>query len=441
MAKLAVVLAGGGSRGAYQVGVWQALRELGVDYQIVTGTSVGALNGAMMAQGDYETARQLWENLVTTDVVKADLPTEPPDYDDPRWQTEVWSVFIKKAIQDGGLDFSPLEGLMARYTSEERIRASEVDFGVVTVEYPSLRPLELSRAQMPKGQLIDYVVASAACFPAFKAKEIDGGKYIDGGYQDNMPVNLALDMGAEEIVAVDLKSVGIRRRPKDSTVPMRLIRSRWDLGPFLLFEPTLSRRNIRLGYLDTMKAFGKLDGDWYAFNEGEWAGRIALLEEHMHALHSLLTQGSREPLARAGRQRLLRTLELGKASAGAPEAMVMPAAELAGRLLRLDNQTCWSCGEFDRRLLAAFEAAESSARETVARITTGEGVFARLGEILGRERQQVLLSIVYALLCRALEGSDPAGDFWRLSLAAPAELAASVYLWLLRSEAAGGGEP
>ena len=118
----------------------------------------------------------------------------------------------------------------------------------------------------------------------------------------------------------------------------------------------------------------------------------------------------------------------------------MPAAELAGKLLRLDNQACWSCEEYDRQLLAAFEAAESSARETVARITTGEGVFARLGEILGRERQQVLLSIVYALLCRALEGSDPAGDFWRLSLAAPAELAASVYLWLLRSEAAGSGE-
>lgn len=54
MSKTAIVLAGGGSRGAYQLGVWKALREMGVDYQLVTGTSVGALNGTLMVQQDYE---------------------------------------------------------------------------------------------------------------------------------------------------------------------------------------------------------------------------------------------------------------------------------------------------------------------------------------------------------------------------------------------------
>lgn len=63
MAKTAVVLAGGGSRGAYQIGVWKALREMGIEYQLVTGTSVGALNGALMVQGDYEKALSVWENL------------------------------------------------------------------------------------------------------------------------------------------------------------------------------------------------------------------------------------------------------------------------------------------------------------------------------------------------------------------------------------------
>lgn len=50
MNKTAIVLAGGGSRGAYQIGVWKALREMGIDYQLVTGTSVGALNGVLMVQ-------------------------------------------------------------------------------------------------------------------------------------------------------------------------------------------------------------------------------------------------------------------------------------------------------------------------------------------------------------------------------------------------------
>ena len=43
--KRAIVLSGGGSKGSYQIGVWKALRKLKIDYQIVTGTSVGALNG------------------------------------------------------------------------------------------------------------------------------------------------------------------------------------------------------------------------------------------------------------------------------------------------------------------------------------------------------------------------------------------------------------
>ena len=170
MGKRAVVLAGGGSRGAYQIGVWRALRELGIDYQIVTGTSVGALNGAMMVQGDYEVAAALWETLSTSDVVNADLPDEAPDYSDPRWESEVWGVFLKKAIQGGGLDFSPLEGIMEKYISEERIRQSPVDFGVVTVEYPSMKALELAREEIPAGKIADYVMASAACFPAFKVK-------------------------------------------------------------------------------------------------------------------------------------------------------------------------------------------------------------------------------------------------------------------------------
>ncbi|MBQ9938060.1 MAG: patatin-like phospholipase family protein, partial [Oscillospiraceae bacterium] len=67
--KRAIVLGGGGSRGGYHIGVWKALRELGIDYQMVTGTSVGALNGAIMAQNDFESAVKMWENLTTCDVL------------------------------------------------------------------------------------------------------------------------------------------------------------------------------------------------------------------------------------------------------------------------------------------------------------------------------------------------------------------------------------
>ena len=59
----AIVLSGGGAKGSYQVGVWKALKRLHLSYSIVTGTSVGALNGALMVQKDYRIAKKLWKTL------------------------------------------------------------------------------------------------------------------------------------------------------------------------------------------------------------------------------------------------------------------------------------------------------------------------------------------------------------------------------------------
>ena len=61
--KRAIVLSGGGSKGAYQMGVWKALLKLNIKYDIVTGTSVGALNAALMTQKTYYRGLNLWKNL------------------------------------------------------------------------------------------------------------------------------------------------------------------------------------------------------------------------------------------------------------------------------------------------------------------------------------------------------------------------------------------
>ena len=61
--KRAIVLSGGGAKGAYQIGVWKALRKLKIDYSIVTGTSVGALNGAFLVQKDYYKAVHMWYHM------------------------------------------------------------------------------------------------------------------------------------------------------------------------------------------------------------------------------------------------------------------------------------------------------------------------------------------------------------------------------------------
>ena len=61
MEKYAVALAGGGSKGIYQVGAWKALKELGIEFEAVTGTSIGAVNGSFMVQGDITKAENMWK--------------------------------------------------------------------------------------------------------------------------------------------------------------------------------------------------------------------------------------------------------------------------------------------------------------------------------------------------------------------------------------------
>ena len=77
--KTALVLSGGGSRGAYEAGVWQALTELGVKIDIVTGTSVGAINGAMVVQGELEPTVKLWKEIETHMVFDIPQGTQPID--------------------------------------------------------------------------------------------------------------------------------------------------------------------------------------------------------------------------------------------------------------------------------------------------------------------------------------------------------------------------
>ena len=250
----ALVLAGGGARGSYQVGVWRALQELDWHPQIITGTSVGSLNGAMFVLDLYETARDMWLTIRSKDVME--LPEENSDL-------SALHQFLRRVVRAGGMDVTPLEEIVERVLDEDALRAAPIRFGLVTVEQRGLKPRELTLDEIPVGKVKDYLMASAACFPALRAREIDGKKFLDGGYSDNMPTGLAKTMGADELVCVDLEGVGITR-PNLTGLPTTLVRSYWELGDILHFDPDTARRNIELGYYDTRRAMGYLRGCAYA---------------------------------------------------------------------------------------------------------------------------------------------------------------------------------
>ena len=207
----------------------------------------------MFALDLYETARDMWTSIRSQDVME--LPEETN-------LTELHQ-FLRDIVREGGMDVTPLEEIVERVLDEDALRASPIRFGLVTVEKRGLKPRELPLEEIPQGKVKDYLLASAACFPALRAKQIDGVQFLDGGYRDNMPTALAQKMGAEELVCVDLEGVGITL-PNRTGLPTTMVRSYWELGDILHFDPDTAKRNIELGYYDTLRAFGRLRGCAYA---------------------------------------------------------------------------------------------------------------------------------------------------------------------------------
>ena len=91
---------------------------------------------------------------------------------------------------------------------------------------------------------------------------------MDGGYYDNLPINLAIDLGATEIIAVDLRALGLKKRIRNKDIKITYISPNNKLDSFLMFESNVAKRMINLGYNDTLKKFGKLEGKLYSFKKG-----------------------------------------------------------------------------------------------------------------------------------------------------------------------------
>lgn len=257
----AIVLSGGGSKGAYQIGVWKALRKLDLKYDVVTGTSVGALNAALMVQNNYYKAIYFWRKLSFSDVVDEKM-------DKDITKKEVYKKYMD-AVLNGGMKTTNLKKTVSKAISVKKIYNSPIDLGIVTVKSKGLKPVLLRKKDIKPSELCDYLVASSSCFPAFSKKKIGENEYIDGGLYDNMPINLAIDMGATEVIAVDLEEIGIKRNVKNKNIPITYISPNNDIGSFLIFDHKIAKRAIRIGYNDTMKKYKKLDGNIYTFKKGE----------------------------------------------------------------------------------------------------------------------------------------------------------------------------
>jgi len=262
-----LVLEGGGARGAYHVGAYKAIRELNIEIGGIAGTSIGAINGAMMVQGDYELLEKIWLSVDSYELFDLDEKTVE-DLRHFNLRNINFSYLLhqsKEILSNRGLDTSRIRELFDYYIDEEKIRSSNIDFGIVTVNLTDKKPMELMKEDIPEGKLIDFLIASAN-LPAFRIEEMDGKKYLDGGFYNNLPIDILANKGYKNIIAVRTLAIGIIRKAKIKDLNIIFIQPVESLGSMLGaldFNRERAEEYINLGYYDAMKVFKKLKGFKY----------------------------------------------------------------------------------------------------------------------------------------------------------------------------------
>lgn len=262
----AIALEGGGAKGAYQVGAWRALEEAGIRYNAVSGTSVGALNGAMMAMRDLPNAEKLWKDMRFSQVMNVDDETmgrimklDFENFDQVKSALRV----IRDIVRGGGVDVEPLRNLIGEWVDEEKIRNSGIAFFVPTYSLTDREPVEVVASELPDGELAGMLLASAY-FPAFKQEQIGGKNYTDGGVWDAVPITSLVQRGYQDLIVIRLNAPGVERRVKiPAGTTVTTISPNRDLGNMMNFSSEQSAANMVLGYYDAQRVLYGLQGSTY----------------------------------------------------------------------------------------------------------------------------------------------------------------------------------
>ncbi len=278
-----IVLDGGGARGAYQIGAWKALKEAGIKINAVAGTSVGALNGALICMGDVENAVKIWSEMTFSRVM---------DVDDT-WMNRLFDgeISLKEALaemwevlNEGGVDITPLRNLIHEVIDEKKIRSSGIEFCILTFSVSEMEEKDLSIEEIPEGMLEDFLLASAYLL-GFKNEKLHGKRYIDGGVVNNVPVNSLIERGYKDLIEIRIYGPGREpsfELPEDGEIYR--IGARVNLGNIIEFDGKRSRQNLKIGYFDAKRLIYGLDGYIYYLeqtHEDEW------YEEKMQELTEL----------------------------------------------------------------------------------------------------------------------------------------------------------
>lgn len=258
----ALTLAGGGGKGAYEIGVWQALREIGLEKNLiaVSGSSSGALNAALISLNEFDKAKTIWSSIM------------PKQFLDINYDTIIGplNTLVKRTLTAGLCSRDGLIEIIDKYLNLEQLAVARIPAYVSISRYssdcidclsekPQVEYISLS--EVSPDDAGHFLLASSAMPYIYPPEIIHGNVYRDGGLADNVPIYPMTSVGADNLIVVKLEpddKVDTSLYSKFKEV-VEIIPSR-EIGD--LFDGTLefTNRNVMfrmlLGYYDTLRTFG-----------------------------------------------------------------------------------------------------------------------------------------------------------------------------------------
>lgn len=265
--KLGLVFSGGGAKGAYQIGVWRALKEIGIDKQIeaVSGTSVGAINGAMFCQGNIEQAEQLWREITKLKIltpnagiilkhIKAAISTKGG------FIAKLTSVG-KSIYANGIFSREGLINIFDNHLNTELIKKSQIPLYVCTFNASCTELNAIKLNTRSAKSMRDFLLASSAIPAIFRHERIGGSHHFDGGLVPFKNNNIPFEVLIEKEKCREIINVFLTTKPalkKQESYPkikfINIFPSKKFEGsiPSLNFSPEVAGKWIQRGYEDAL---------------------------------------------------------------------------------------------------------------------------------------------------------------------------------------------
>lgn len=253
--KYGLVLAGGGAKGAYQIGALQALKEMGVLDNViaVAGNSIGSVNMSLLLGADLDKAKGLWSNVVPEDFVDIDIdkPVSVPFVD---------GVFSREGmirLLSENVDFAKISALdIPVYIT---VAEATHDADIMKAKYVKVNGLSSE-------EILKYVIASSAIPVMYSSVSVGEGRYMDGGFVDNTPVRPVYDGGVKDIIVISNDSEYVPEKDKFPEanllpiVPSKPLDMDFTIGTVDFSQANIQYR-MKLGYMDAKtQMLGYLSG-------------------------------------------------------------------------------------------------------------------------------------------------------------------------------------